>query len=327
MQRWRGWAAVAGALGLVSAPAQAGENDLALSLLGSPRELKDGDTVVVALDPDAQERFARFVMDFAMAVTPLPAGQAGSMGDAGFSLSLSADVAVINPQQKLLSGGSRLVWPTERTLSDASKGPAPAFLVPTLHLRKGLPFGFEVGGSFGFIPLSQMITTSGHVKWALFEGVQYVPDISVQALVTSVLGTGPLSLVVGGWDAGATEKFSIGGGSELAISGGFQKLGVNAETGNVDFSAAENTDRPYADDGGFAAMPLLADKNQPLASILNPVTSFSRFYFGLEWRRQLLTLGLDGAYAWGENGISGEAAAPRFASSQWRVAGRLGITF
>ena len=73
-------------------------------------------------------------------------------------------------------------------------------------------------------------------------------------------------------------------------------------------------------------MPLLADKNEPLASLLNPITSFSRFYFGLEWRRQLLTLGLDGAYAWGENGISGDKDAPRFESTQWRVAGRLGIT-
>ena len=82
-----------------------------------------------------------------------------------------------------------------------------------------------------------MITTSGHVKWALFEGVQYVPDISVQALVTSVLGTGPLSLVVGGWDAGATERFSIGGGSELAISGGFQRP-PRTRTGPMRMTAA-----------------------------------------------------------------------------------------
>lgn len=297
---------------MAPATSRAFDNDFDLSKLGNP------ETIIVngeALpgDPLAQERFARFVGDLALAIAPLPAGLHSSLGEAGFELSLSGDVALRTPRQTLADGQASDVWPTESPAGGA-------LFLPTLHLRKGLPFSFEIGTDFTYVMTSQMVVSSVSVKWAFLEGFQWWPDLAVRGFGTVLLGSGPLNLVVGGWDLGASYRFPILGGAEGGVYAGFQQIGVNATTTNIDFSpATENPDQPTGDDGVFASLPF---GSNPLA----PKTGFTRIYFGAQVRLGVLVIGADFATASGDN-LIGERHSGRFKSDQWKLAGRMGVLF
>lgn len=300
------------AIGFVPRASVAFPNDFELHRLGWPDASTTVNGRALEQDPFAQERFARFASDLALAIAPLPAIHA-SLGDAGFELTLSGDIAFVNPSQTFSDGQERAVWPTERQPMTG------ALFIPTLHLRKGLPFSLEAGASVGYLSFSQMVATTAQVKWALFEGFQWWPDVAVRAFATALVGSSPLTLVVGGWDAGMTYRFPLAGGAEGAVHLGFQQLGMNASTGNIDFDPGnEDPQNPSADDTVFREMPY--------GRVFSPATRFNRFYFGAQVRAGVLVVGLDAAHSSGDNPIS-EGAAVTARVEQWKMAARLGVTF
>ncbi len=308
-------AALLVSLGLLApGAARALDNDLVLSKLGAPPGVRAG-----SVDPLAQERFARFAGEFAMALTPLSATIHASSGDAGFELTFSGDVAVISPSQTFSTGERLPVWPTEQT-------PSGALFLPTLHLRKGLPFGLEVGTHLSYVSFSSMVGVGAEVKWAILEGFTWVPDLAVRGFGSTVLGTGALSIVTAGWDAGLTERISLGGGAELALYGGFQQIGVNATTNNIDF--APNSE-PSATGGGQATDDDGVFQELRLGSLLSPSHGFSRAYGGLQVRWELLVIGADFAKAWGENAIdsTGTEGTTKVALEVWKFGARIGVLF
>ncbi len=312
-------AVVGGALVVASLPARAFDNDLQLYKLGSPDNLSVGDHQIPK-DPFAQERFARFVSDFALALAPMPSGLAASLGSAGFAASFTSDLAFIHPTEIFSDGQSKEVWPTEKAAGST-------LFLPTIHLRKGLPFGLEVGTDFTYVTFSAMVAATGTLKWALLEGFLYVPEVSVKAFATTVLGTGALNLVIGGWDAGASERLPLWGGAELGLYAGYQRIGLNAETNNIDFDPTrEDPTNPTSDDSVFQQLAF--------GPVLNPTTAFTRLYFGAEVRTGLLVVGVDGAYASGTNRIYSLAAGsavpaddPTIATDLFKLALRLGVQF
>lgn len=292
-------------------PAQAYDEDFELSRLGNPDRLATQEPI--AADPLAQERFARFASDFALALAPLPGASIASVGDAGFSLTFSADIAFRSTEQQLSGGGpSERVWPTEANSQSA-------LFLPTLKLRKGLPFSLELGADVAYIANSSMVATTGVVKWSLFEGFQWLPDVGVRGFVTTVLGTGPLNLVVGGWDIGGSYRLPLAGGAEATLYGGFQRIGLNASTNNIDFRPMqEDQSAPTSDDTVF--------KELPIDKWYDPTTVFGRWYFGAQVRFAMLLLGVDGATGSGRNRIS--ANSDTFVeTSAFKLALRAGVQF
>lgn len=310
---------VCGAVLALSGRARAFDNDLALEKLGNPSDIRNGEVVTKA-DPLAQERFARFVGEFALALAPMPTGLASSLGDAGFEATFSGDIALIHAKQIFSDGQSHDVWPTEKPASGS-------LFLPTIHLRKGLPFGFEVGTSFAYVSFSSMIAASAQVKWAILEGFYLVPDLSVKAFGTTILGTGALNVVVAGWDIGASERIPLAGGAELGLYAGYQRIGVNASTNNIDFNPKkEDEAQPTSDDSVFRELQF--------GPVLAPSTAFGRIYFGAQMRLALLVLGFDGSVASGENlsytipsGTPAEADNPKVKTDLVKLAARIGVSF
>jgi hypothetical protein len=317
------------------AAAAAYDNDLALWKLGAPDELSSANPVV-HLDPLAQEKFARFASELALAIAPQPVSPANSLGDAGFEITFSADLAMIHPLQALsgknaqgvpvtdsagkaiTSGG---VWPLEQ-YADMAKAPASATLfIPTLHFRKGLPFSLEADASFGYITLSHMSTAGAALKWAVVEGFQWWPDIAARAFATVLLGSGPLTLVVTGWDVGGGYRFPLFGDAEVSLYGGFQMLGVNASTHNIDFDPQhENARDPTSDDTVFSELSL--------GSPLSPTTAFARGYFGLRVRKGVLVVGADASDATGTNVIGkGSDYKVSVQTGLWKASAYMGVQF
>lgn len=313
VRRVRGLAALAMTATLLSpAEGRAFANDPVLSDLGAPYGRRSLDAERLA-DPLAQERFARFASELALAVSPLPAGLASSLGAAGFELSLSADVVAINVRQKFSNSEVSDVWMTEQK-------PSGSLFVPTLHFRKGLPLSLEVGTDISYVSFSQLVAASGSVKWSLFEGFHWWPELAVRAFATVLIGAPALNLASGGWDVGGSYRVPLGGGAELGIFGGYQRIGMSASTNSIDFiPGTEDPSRPAADDAVFS--PLSFGSNPA-----EPTTAFGRIYFGAQVRTGVLVLGLDAGVAEGSNAIT-NGSATMFDTKMWKGAVRAGVLF
>lgn len=62
-----------------------------------------------------------------------------------------------------------------------------------LSVRKGLPFGLELGGSLGYQIRTSHVAVGGEVRWAILEGSRedalgWVPDLAVRGAVQALVG-------------------------------------------------------------------------------------------------------------------------------------------
>lgn len=305
---------------VVPSTAFAFDNDLRLDKLGPPERVMvaypDPKTdLVIERDPWAQERFVRFVSEFALALAPMPADLNATVGDAGFSIAFTPQMAFVHGRQKFSDGTKRDVWPIEGQLSDDK-----VLFLPTLHLRKGLPFSLQAATDVTYVSFSTMVAVSASVRWAIVEGFQWLPDLSVGAFVSTVIGTGALSLVSGGWDVGTSYRFPIAGAAEGGLYVGYQRMGLNATTSNIDFIPdAEDESNPFSDDNVFEPLPF--------GPVFNPKTQFNRVYFGAQVRHRILVVGIDAVSGWGSNEISASSLEGPVDASVFKLTGRLGITF
>ena len=143
------------------ATALASGNDLQLYRLGNPS------------DPDAQARFRMLGNELGIALSGTTLEPPNTLGMSGFELAIEYDFVFVN-------GGNQIAaqpyWVTE--------GPAPSLLmVPTVHLRKGLPFSFDIGVKLAGVVNSATFAATLELKWAPLEGFKNLPDFSTRFYV------------------------------------------------------------------------------------------------------------------------------------------------
>lgn len=211
MRTFSQWVALAV---LVGGPAAyADVNDIKLSRLGNP-----------ASDPTAQGKFEAVTRSLAASVTSANLMPPETTGHAGFSVNMELGVAGVSPDN----------YPSE----DPGRGGAiTPLLIPSIHVRKGLPFSLELGARMGWIDRSSLFATTGEVKWAVNEGFTWLPDVGVRAHVTRLLGARDLNLTAAGVDLGVGKQFPLGGMVTLTPYGGVDFVRVNANTRTLDFSS------------------------------------------------------------------------------------------
>ena len=90
-------------------------------------------------------------------------------------------------------------------------------------MRKGLPFGLELGTNLSWLENSETLALGGRLRIGLLEGYQdsYAPDVSVYAAVNRMLGSSELDLTT--LAAGATLSYrqSISGVMSVSPFFGF----------------------------------------------------------------------------------------------------------
>ncbi len=204
---------------LSGAAAYADKNDLRISQLGNPDE---GEANFSAT---ANSDFQAFARAMSAVVTSANLTPPETLGHAGFN---------VNAELSVVSLPSSIRIPMEQTQPGS-------VLVPSLHIRKGLPFSVEFGGRVGWVERSRMLATTGEVKWAVNEGFTYLPDIGVRGHITRLMGVKDLSLTAAGLDAGVGKQFPLGGMVTLTPYGGLDFTFVGAESELIDF----NPGRPY----------------------------------------------------------------------------------
>jgi hypothetical protein len=207
---------------LVGGPAAyADRNDFEITKLGNPNRFKTvGSTEASAnFKPEANGDFRAFARTFAAVMTSTNLMPPETLGHAGFSL--NAELGVIS-----LPADVRL--PTQGE-------PTNPLLLPSVHVRKGLPFSLELGARVGWVDRSSLFTTTGELKWAVNEGFTWLPDIGVRAHVTQLMGNKDFNLTAAGLDVGVGKQFPLGGMVTLTPYGGLDLVGVAASSDTLDF--------------------------------------------------------------------------------------------
>lgn len=92
----------------------------------------------------------------------------------------------------------------------AFKGNAPSFLyIPKIRVRKGLPFGIDVGAMYSYVPDSNIKIYGAELSKAILEGSVATPALGVRATYTKLAGVNDLSLQTVGVDASISKGFLI----------------------------------------------------------------------------------------------------------------------
>ena len=178
---------------------------------------------VVRVIPDTAS-FGSFARELGIALAPRMLEPAESPGQAGFSFGVATSVTDIKNEEEY--------WATAVPID----GQVPPDVLTTLHmhLRKGLPFSFEMGGTITYLIGSEMFALGADAKWTLNEGFVFLPDIAARASVTRLVGSRDLDLITGGGDVTISHPFVIGGMVVLTPYAGWNRLIVNASSHVLD---------------------------------------------------------------------------------------------
>jgi hypothetical protein len=225
---------LAAVLALAAAPpARAEPLDLDLGRLGAP-DPKVWGTLVAGSTPveqatyarDARQRFAMVSTQLALALSSAILQPASTTGHSGFDVGF--EVATLGADSgghgTAPSGFSNQIWPTRST--------QPGLLyLPSFHVRKALPWSFEVGGRVIHLAQSSYFAAQGEAKWAINEGFEYLPDVAVRAAYTRMFGEEDLNLGTLDLDLLVSKRWSLGGVASLTpyVAARYTRISASSE--------------------------------------------------------------------------------------------------
>jgi len=186
----------AAALSLRAAPAHAEPLDVDLVRLGPPDPavwIVLGDAQApgsitagqaAAYSSEAKQRFAILSAEVALAMSSALLEPASTTGHSGFDVSMEGSYAAVHGGAV---GGAAPLGFTNKPWPTNSVTPSSLF-TSGIHVRKALPFSFEMGGRLSYLGQTSYYAAQGEAKWALNEGFQVIPDVAVRAAYTRLFG-------------------------------------------------------------------------------------------------------------------------------------------
>ena len=199
--------------------------------------------------------FANMVSELGFAIAPTAFYPARTTGIGGFQVSVEASFTSISADRSAPSsnGTSQRYWHlgtrgsqgNTKQLPVSNATPDGLLQVYALKARKGLPLGFEIAGSLGYVANTSLWVSGGDLRWAMLEGFRtgplgYLPDISIGGGVRTLTGTSRFYLTTVGIDVRASKPITLADTSQIIPSIGFQRLLVFGDSNVVD--ATPNVD-------------------------------------------------------------------------------------
>lgn len=257
----------------VSTIAVAGPNEITLQRFGECVPVQDGDNEYCRGVQLKDKEFRSFANELGLAFAPLSLSPAETLGAAGFAVQLEHSSTSINSNERY--------W--QLAMDDLN--PPGSVHVSQLHLRKGLPFSFEVGAMTSVWWGSNLVAFGGEFKWALHEDTLWpLPDLGVRGWGNVVLGSQQLRLYNAGVDVTLSVPFGVGGAVQLTPFIGYSLHAVISGSNIMDSTPGDPTppfDRP---DG--SSRP----GNQPEFLFETETTFNNRVFGGLRLRVTKLEL-------------------------------------
>ncbi len=200
--------------------------------------------------------YRNLMSELGFALAPTAMHPARTTGVGGFALTLEASFTHINADavstaadgtkvQYWHQGTQGAVDPSRNQFSIRNNSPDSLIQVYSLKARKGLPFGFELAGSLGYVANTTLWVAGGDVRWALLEGFRtgalgYLPDIAVGGGVRTVSGSSKFYLTTVGIDAQLSKPIPLADSAVLTPYIGYQRLIILADSTIID--ATPNVD-------------------------------------------------------------------------------------
>ena len=265
------------------------------------------------LAADAKRRFAILSNDVALAMSSALLQPGSTTGHSGWDVALEGtystvhDAAIGTPQ---LGFGDR-PWATNSVSPSSLLGSG-------IHVRKALPFSFEMGGRLTYLAMTSYVAAQGEAKWALNEGFDYFPDVAVRAAYTRLFGHIEWNLDTTDLDVLVSKRWGVSAVTSFTPYVAARFTFVNASSERLDFAPAPSPNSP-PDTSTFAAFPSLR-------------TTLYRTTLGVRMTANAVSLALEGTYFAGtkHSGPANPGAGdyPEFRlGSTWSAAFRLGWEF
>lgn len=258
------WGLLLGSLCLGLTPAWGQSYEFELEKLQNPGSSSDADPNFHA--------FARLV---GAAITSASSTAPDTLGASGFAV--TAETSIVNLKAAAL--------PTVDTL----RGP---LLLPSLHIRKGLPWSFELGARAAWVQNSRMAVVSAELRWAINEGYTYLPEIAARVHFSKLVNARDLNLGAGGLDLSVGKRFAIAGTCTLTPYVGWNVVYVGAASGYVDFKPQASVREANAPPGEQYGVNI-----QSFSVVTALANSHSRFYGGLRFVVGVFQLGGEVSYS------------------------------
>jgi hypothetical protein len=319
---------------LCAATARAEPLDVDLSRLGAPDPavwVALGDSLAPGSIPQAtaeeyargaKERFAVLSSEVALALSSALLEPASTTGYAGFDFALEGSYTPVHSDARGTAPSGSPYGTAYATTPWPTRFEQPASLTTTgLHVRKALPFSFELGGRLIYLNKSSYMAAQGEAKWALNEGSDVIPDFGVRVAHTRLFGQRE-------WNLGATDL-------DFMVS---KRWGVNGVTSFTPYLAARFTfvtaSTEQLDFGGDLAGPAPADRYPAVAAFPRLRVGLYRTTLGVRMTASVVSLAAEVTYFGGKS-YSGEDGVPLSAGdygdfsvpSSFAGAGKLGWEF
>jgi len=97
-------------------------------------------------------------------------------------------------------------------------------------MQKGLPYSIQLSATCTHLVGSELWALGAHVKYAVLEGVAWVPDIAMRAGVNSVFGVRNLTLYIGESDVTVSKSFGLLGVASIVPYAGYSVQYVQASS-------------------------------------------------------------------------------------------------
>ena len=266
--------------------------------------------------------FTRLINQYGFAFAPMAFYPARTTGYGGFQVGIQAAYTSIDSDAEYWQKGTQGPKdPVTGQNSVKNNSPDSWLQVYNLNLRKGLPFGFELGVNLGYMARTSIMSGGADVRWSLLEGFRtgllgILPDLSIGAGVRTITGTPQFQLTVASGDAMISKPIPIADSSIFTPYIGYQFIRIFGDSGLID--STPNTDalgycnyqgqkvpggydemgKPPA--GGYTGQPVCGDGTNRNGSPddLNNTKVFQRtritrhrIVAGLSYRYEMITIG------------------------------------
>lgn len=305
---------VAAVLALGAATAHAEPLDVNLARLGPPDRtvwinLGVADPQATILANDAKRRFAILSNEVALAMSSAVLQPGSTTGHSGWDLAGEVGVAKVHGGASGNSpplGFTNEVWPTNSV--------KPGSLLTTgIHVRKALPFSFEMGGRLTYLSQTSYFAAQGEAKWALNEGFDYFPDLAVRAAYTRLFGQREWNLDATDLDVLLSKRWGVSGVTSFTPYVAARFTFVNASTEMIGF--------------GRPASAAPADQYATVAAFPKLRTNLYRTTLGVRMTANLVSMALEATYFGGKTRAASGEYPDLELSSSFSAAFRLGWEF
>ncbi len=143
-----------------------------------------------------QDAFKSFTREAGSAISYKNVAPAAPLGLTGFDIAAEATFVDIRNDASY--------W----RAATGSNAPS-VYVIPKVRVRKGLPFGIDVGAMYSKVPDSNIQIYGAELSKAILEGGTVSPALGVRATYTRLAGVGDLDLQTVGLDASLSKGFLI----------------------------------------------------------------------------------------------------------------------